>query len=229
MRSLSLGCVDFKKGPIVTPIDQLIQTLLDYVKDHAVKLITGLVLMAVGWYLGNRRASADWKKQEFLDRLNVSLNSIDDGILKIRTLSEKRCEEVFLNSAAAETVKKVARKTTAANPILPIQVNENWYYLNAVLNDVSEQFADGFLKRDMGGNVTSATYLIVLTCEADGEMKTRKIRAMVIQKRLLGNLPTEMPILQSPHHITRWKTLQFLAAEYSRDPGRFLEVELAVS
>ena len=87
MRSLSLGCVDFKKGPIVTPIDQLIQTLLDYVKDHAVKLITGLVLMAVGWYLGNRRASADWKKQEFLDRLNVSLNSIDDGILKIRTLS----------------------------------------------------------------------------------------------------------------------------------------------
>ena len=213
----------------MTPTEQLVQTLFDYVKDHAVKLITGLVLMAVGWYLGHRRASADWKKQEFLDRLNLSLNSIDDGVLKIRTLSEKRCEEVFLNSAAAETVKKVARNTTAANPILPIPVKENWYYLNAVLNDVSEQFAAGFLKRDMGGKVTSATYLIVLTCEADGEMKTRKIRAMVIQKRLLGDLPPEMPLLQSPHHITRWKTLQFLATEYLRDHGRFLEVELAVS
>ena len=213
----------------MTPIDQLVQTLFDYVKDHAVKLITGLVLMAIGWYLGHRRASADWKKQEFLDRLNLSLNSIDDGTLKIRTLSEKRCEEVFLNSAAAETVKKVARKTTGANPILPIPVTENWYYLNAVLNDVSEQFAAGFLKRDMGGKVTSATYLIVLTCEAEGEMKTRKIRAMVIQKSLLGNLPIEMPTLQSPHHETRWKTLQFLAAEYLRDPARFLEVELAVS
>ena len=89
--------------------------------------------------------------------------------------------------------------------------------------------AAGFLKRDMGAKVTSATYLIVLTCEAEGEMKTRKIRAMVIQKSLLGNLPTEMPVLQSPHHITRWKTLQFLAAEHLRDPGRFLEVELAVS
>ena len=213
----------------MTPIDQLVQTLFDYVKDHAVKLITGLILMTVGWYLGHRRASADWKKQEFLDRLNLSLNSIDDGTLKIRTLSEKRCEEVFLNSAAAETVKKVARTTTADNPILPIPVKENWYYLNAVLNDVSEQFADGFLKRDMGGNVTSATYLIVLTCEAEGEMKTRKIRAMVIRKSLLGNLPAEMPALQSPHHITRWKTLQFLAAEYLKDPGRFLEVELAVT
>ncbi len=161
--------------------------------------------------------------------MNLSLNSIDEGVLKIRTLSEKRCEEVFLNSVAAETVKKVARKTTAANPILPISDKENWYYLNGVLNDVSEQFAEGFLKRDMGGKVTSATYLIVLTCEAEGEMKTRKIRAMVIQKSLLGNLPPEMPTLQSPHHITRWKTLQFLAAEYLRNPGRFLEVELAVS
>ena len=229
MRSLSFSCRDSKKDQTVTPIEQFVQTLFDYVKDHAVKLITGLVLMAVGWYLGHRRASADWKKQEFLDRLNLSLNSIDDGVLKIRTLSEKRCEEVFLNSVAAETVKKVARMTTAANPILPIPDKENWYYLNGVLNDVSEQFAAGFLKRDMGGKVTSATYLIVLTCEAEGEMKTRKIRAMVIQKSLLGNLPAEMPTLQSPHHITRWKTLQFLAAEYLRDPGRFLEVELAVS
>ena len=229
MRSLSFGYDDFKKDQPVTPIEQFVQTLFDYVKDHAVKLITGLVLMTVGWYLGHRRASADWKKQEFLDRLNLSLNSIDDGVLKIRTLSEKRCEEVFLNSVAAETVKKVARKTTAANPILPIPDKENWYYLNSVLNDVSEQFAEGFLKRDMGGKVTSATYLIVLTCEAEGEMKTRKIRAMVIQKSLLGNLPPEMPVLQSPHHITRWKTLKFLAVEYLRNPGRFLEVELAVS
>ncbi len=213
----------------MTPIDQLIQTLFDYFKDHAVKLTTGLILMTVGWYLGNRRASTDWKKQEFLDRLNLSLNTIDDGTLKIRTLGEKRCEDVFLNSAAAETVKKVARKTTAADPILPIPVDENWYYLNAVLNTLSEQFAEGFLKQDMCGKVTSATYLIVLTCEAEGEMKTRKIRVMVIQKSLLINLPPEMPKLQSPRHVTRWATLQFLAAEYGRNPARFKEVELAVS
>jgi hypothetical protein len=213
----------------MTPVEQLIQTLLDYVKDHAVKLITGLVLMGVGWYLGHRRASADWKKQEFLDRLNLSLNTISDGTLKIRTLSEKRCEEVFLNSAAAEIVKNVARKTTGADPILPIPVEENWFYLNSVLNDLSEQFASGFLKQDMGGKVTSAIYLIALTCESEGEMKTRKIRAMVIQKSLLLNLPEEIPIFESPHHITRWTTLQFLAAEYLRNPQRFKEVQLAVA
>ena len=75
--------------------EQVIHTLQDYVKDHAVKLLTGLFLMALGWFWGRKRALADWKKKEFLDRINLSLNSIDSGTLKIRTLSEKRCEDVL--------------------------------------------------------------------------------------------------------------------------------------
>jgi hypothetical protein len=217
-----------RKHPM-PPLDQLLHTLQDYLKDHAVKLITGLVLMGIGWYFGRKRAHADWKKQEFLDRLNLSLNSIDNGTLKIRTLSEKRCEEVFLNSAAADAIQKVARLTTAADPILPIAAAENWFYLNSVLNDLSEQFAVGLLKRDLGGNVSTATYVIALTCESSGEMKTRKIRAMVVRKSLLTNLPAELPTLESPRHITRWETLQFLAAEFLRNPARFMEVELSVA
>lgn len=210
------------------PLDQLLHTLQDYVKDHAVKLLTGLVLMAFGWWIGRSRARVHWKKQEFLDRLNLSLNTIENGTLKIRTLSEKRCEEVFLNAAAADAIQKFAKATTANDPILPIRTQEIWFYLNSVLNDVSEQFADGLLKRDMGAPVTTATYLITLTCESAGEMKTRKIRAMVIQKALLMNLPAEMPKLESPSHTTRWATLQFLSAEYQRNPVRFMEVELSV-
>lgn len=211
------------------PLDQFIQTLQDYVKDHAIKLLTGLVLMALGWFIGRSRAQSDWKKQEFLDRLNLSLNTIHDGTLKIRTLSEKRCEDVFLNSAAADAIQKLAKSTTASNPMLPIPQKEIWFYLNSVLNDLSEQFAEGLLKRDMGGTVSTATYVIALTCESAGEMKTRKIRAMVIRKSLLMNLPTEIPKLESPSHTTRWETLQFLAAEYGRNPARFLEAELSVS
>jgi len=210
------------------PADQIIQTLIDYVKDHAVKLITGLILMALGWYVGRRRAAADWKKQEFLDRMNLSLNSITDGTLKIRTLCEKRCEEVFLNATAADAIQKFAKKTTPADPILPIPNDQIWFYLNSVLNELSEQFAPGLLKRDIGGPVSSAKYIIALTCEAAGEMKTRKIRAMVIQRALLQSLPAETPKLESPSHITRWETLQFLAAELARNPNRFMEMELSV-
>lgn len=209
-------------------LEQVIHTLQEYVKDHAVKLLTGLFLMAIGWFVGRKRALADWKKKEFLDRLNVSLNTIDSGVLKIRTLSEKRSEEVFLNSAAADAIIRMARRTTAENPLLPIPVEELWFYLNSVLNDLSEQFADGLLKRDMGGPVNAAIYLVSLTCESAGEMRTRKIRAMVIQKNTLVNLPAECPKLEASQHGTRWKTLQFLAAQYQKNPAQFLEVELAV-
>ena len=208
--------------------DQCLDTLRDYLNDHAVKLMSGLALMGLGWYFGRRRARADWKKQEFLDRLNLSLNTLEKGTLKIRTLSEKRCEEVFLNAVAADTVQKLAKQTTAADPILPLPAGEGWFYLNSVLNDLAEQFALGQLKRDMGGTVTSAIYVMTLTCETAGDLKTRKIRAMVIKKSLLTQLPAEVPQLESPHHITRWQTLQFLSAEFARDPSRFIEIELSV-
>lgn len=210
-------------------IDQILHTIQEYVKDHAVKLITGLALMAIGWFFGRRRAAAAWKKQEFLDRINLSLNSIDNGTLKIRTLSEKRCSEVLLNSAAAAKIRTFAEKTTSNDPMLPIPADESWFFLNSVLNDLSEQFAPGLLKRDMGGAVTIAVYVIALTCESAGEMRTRKIRGMVIRKSLLQNLPKEAPKFEGPNHRTRWETLQSLAAEYAKNPHRFLEVELAVA
>ncbi len=208
--------------------DEIWTHVVATLREHVIKIVTGFVLMAVGWYFGKWRARAHWKKQEFLDRLNVSLNTIDNDTLKIRTLSEKRCEEVFLNSVAADTVQKLARQTTANDPVLPIPLNDTWYYLNAVLNDLSEQFATGLMKRDMGAPVSAVTYLVALTCESAGDMRTRKIRAMVTRKSLLTNLPAERPKLESPNHATRWQTLQFLAVEYARNPQRFLEVELCV-
>ena len=229
------------------PYEQFIQTLIDYIHDNAVKLVTGLILMALGWYFGRVRAAAVWRKQEFLDRLNISLNTITNHFreeetfskLKIRTISEKRCEEVFLNSAAAANIKKFAKLATEENPILPIPKKECWFYLNSVLNDLSEQFAVGLLKKDMAGPAITKSYLIAgpaitksyliaLTCEVAGELKTRKIRAMVIQKEVLLNLPFKMPEFESPNHTTRWDTLKKMALMYKDNPEYFLEAELSV-
>lgn len=208
--------------------NQIWTHIVDTLREHSVKVLAGFVLMLVGWYFGRVRARRHWEKQEFLDRLNLSLNTINDGVLKIRTLSEKRCEDVFLNSVAAETVTHLAKRTTAKDPILPIPQDDMWYFLNAVLNDLSEQFAVGLLKRDLGSPVASAIYLVALTCETAGDMRTRKIRAMVVKKSLLTNLPAEAPKFEADRHGTRWQTLQFLAAEYAKNPWRFLEVELCV-
>ncbi|MBI1345454.1 hypothetical protein GC163_04120 [bacterium] len=208
------------------PLAQVLETLVDYLQDHAVKIITGLVLMVVGWYWGHRRARYDWQKQTFLDRLNISLNSIHNGQLLIRTLTEKHGQEIFLNSQAAAKVVEAARKTTPTDPLLPFSKDDYWYYLNAVLNELSEQFAVGHLRRDLGAPIQQARYLICLTCECHGELRTRKVRAMVVRKEVLTKLPAEAPAFASPHHSTRWSTLQMMAAEYAKHPWRFIEVEL---
>jgi len=83
-------------------MDELIESLRGLIEDNWTKLASGLAMMVVGWWIGKRRAQSAWRKKEFLDRLNVSLNSIHDGRLLIRTVLEKSCQEIFLNTVAVD-------------------------------------------------------------------------------------------------------------------------------
>ncbi len=209
-------------------MQQWLEQLLLKIRDHSTQLIAVSVFTFIGWGFGRWRARRAWKNRDFLDRLNFSLNILQDGRLEIRTLLEKSCEEVFLNQSASERVLASAKQTTAANPFLPLPKADYWYYLNQVLNELAEKFATGPLKRDLKLPVTSASYLICLTSESAGEIRTRKIRAMIIRKEQLLTLPEEVPQLESPHHITRWETLQRMKAAYQKEPHLFLEMELGV-
>lgn len=203
-------------------------TVSEQIHDHGAKILTGAILMAVGWYFGNRKARHNWRKREFFDRLNISLNTIRDGKLLIRTLVEKRVEDIYLNSAATAEIVQAAQKTTPQDSTLPLPQADYWYYLNPILNELSEQFAVGLLKRDQGAPVTSSRYVIALTSECAGDLRMRKVRAMVVQRTLLEQLPAEPPAFESAHHLTRWETLKQLASEWGQRPWKFIEVELCV-
>ena len=209
-------------------MSELIETLFEQFEEHWVKFVTAALFMGVGWFFGKRRAKSEWAKKEFLDRLNVSLTSIDDGTLEIRTIIEKACQEVFLNTVAAEAINVAARQTTEDNPLLPLAEDDYWYYLNAVLNEIAEKFAEGQIRRDLGLPVEVGTYLICLTCEKAGAVRTQKVRAMLVSESLLSNLPEKTPTFESPNHSTRWETLQFLAKTWKTAPHQFLEVELCM-
>ncbi len=209
-------------------MQEFLDAVVEHFQEHWIKFLTAAGFMAVGWFFGKRKAKADWAKKEFFDRINVSLNTIDDGKLYIRTVIEKNCADVFLNAVAVDTINAAARKTSEQDAIIPLEKEDHWYYLNAVLNEVAEKFATGTLKRDMHLDVKVERYLICLTSECAGDMRTRKIRAMLIQKALLQKLPEEMPQFESPRHSTRWETLKQLAAQYQKDPHKFLEVEICV-
>ena len=206
----------------------LLDAIVERLEDHWIKILTGMAFMAVGWFFGKRRAQKNWEKKEFLDRLNVSLTRITDGTLQIRTLLEKSAADIFLNSVAVGGVMAAAQKTTPEDPILPLPKDDYWYYLNSVLNEIAEHFATGQIRRDLGQNVECGRYLITLTNECDGAVRTRKVRAMVVRRELLENLPEEDPKFESPNHKTRWKTLKQISESWKNDPHRFIDVEICI-
>ena len=209
-------------------MDEVLKTISEALFAHWGKVAVGATLMLFGWLVGWWRARRNWQKKEFFGRINFSLNSIHDGKLKIRTIMEKGCDEVFLNQVAVSTILDAALKTTESDPIIPLGEKDYWFYLNSVLNEVSEKFADGFIRRDAGHDVNAKLYILCLTNELDGAIRTRKIRAMLIRKDSLLNLPEEMPELESKNHGTRWKTLVHMAETYKSKPHRFFTFELVM-
>ena len=124
-------------------MEQILQAIAEWLDDNWLKFLTGLLLAGAGWFLGQWRARRKWQKKEFLDRLNVSLNTIQDGRLLIRTVLEKSCQEIFLNDLAVAAVTDASQRTTEGDPTLPLPQDDYWYYLNSVLNEVGEQFSEG--------------------------------------------------------------------------------------
>jgi len=151
----------------------LIEFLIDKLDENWVKVVVAIGFTLLGWLVGSLRARRSWKRKEFYDRLNVSLNIIRDGQLQLRTILEKRCEEIFLNSSAAKAVMKAAQQTTQQDPLLTFPKDQYWYFLNAVLNEISEKFAAGSMLRDLGKPVHCELYVLCLTCEAVGMLRQR--------------------------------------------------------
>lgn len=209
-------------------MQDLIIAIFDQLEEHWAKFAVAAAFMLVGWFFGRRKERHNWEKREFLDRLNVSLNSLVDGTLRIRTVLEKPAEEVFLNKVATTRLLQYAAQTVPGQPIIPIPDHDRWYYLNAVLNEVSEHFSGGLLHADNDLPSIHARYVACLTREANGGINTQKLRAMLIRKDLLLNLPAEKPKFESPKHETRWETLHHLAEQYRADANSFVEIEIVL-
>jgi hypothetical protein len=209
-------------------MEEFFNILRTQIAEHWIKVLVAAGFTILGWFVGRWRAARDWKRREFFNRINVSLNTVVQGKLLIRTVLEKSCEEVFLNKVAVDHLLQAAAKTTIDNPIIPIEKEDRWFFLNAVLNELSETFAAGLFKREAGQGHESIRYLICLTNECDGEIKTRKVRAMVIRKDLLLKLAEEPPQFESPNHSIRWKTLHAMKNMYATEPSHFIEAEIIV-
>ncbi|MEZ6195163.1 MAG: hypothetical protein R3F20_05450 [Planctomycetota bacterium] len=216
----------------------MFDVLNDLILEHWAKVLTGAALFVVGRWWGKKRARADWRKREFMHRVNVSLNHVEPrgdepGLLQLRTLMEADASEILKNEAGVEILLAAAGKTTVEDPVIHLGA-EGWTILNAVLNEVAEVFAAGTLARDLGMPVRSKRYLFALTNERDGDVKTRKVRALFLPEEFTaedGGPFREDLALESPRHVTRVRTIRAMLDQYARsggESGDFMWVELSV-
>ena len=195
--------------------------------------------IAVVWW----RRRRDWAGKRFTEQVNFSLSYLetdDQGrdVLALRTLLELGASSVWLNEYGVRRVQKAAEKTTLERPFLRIRPARDMDLVrHAVLNVLSERFAQVYLARAMGVEVRTETFLYGLTWERYGDIKTHKLRVMVVR-------PADLEALFGPEgrakdlHVTveshRWRvaTLEKMyRLVHSPDPddrATVGEVELGV-
>jgi len=207
----------------------LVNIVADFFRDYweqAVTLGTLCIVLATYW-----RARSVWKSRHFMTRVNFSLNYVEGGWLKIRTLGETDIDQILLgNEHGKRVVLHSASRTTAEKPVLRLPEKDAWLVLNSILNELSERFAEGYVTASMGIPTRAATYVFTVTCEKHPDVRMNKIRVMIVEKSLLMKIDEHegLRVERKSHHV-RYETLKTMRKLYLDEAYQhaFMEIELA--
>ncbi|NQT11577.1 MAG: hypothetical protein HQ582_02440 [Planctomycetes bacterium] len=201
----------------------------DFFKDYweqAVTLVTLCIVLATYW-----RARSVWKSRDFMTRVNFSLNYVEGGHLKIRTLGEMDISQILLgNEHGKRVVLHAASRTTVEEPLLRLPEKDAWLVLNSILNELSERFAEGYVAASMGLPTRTARYVFTVTCEKHHDIRMNKIRVMIVERSLLMKIDEQqgLEVERKSHHV-RYETLKTMRKLYldGAHSHAFMEIELA--
>jgi len=206
---------------------------------EALKPHYSMIVLILSWigflYVWWRRRSA-WRNKEFLGRVNFSLNFFGDT-LYFRTLLEMETTAFLPNSHGVGILQAAAQRTTAEQPFIEIANSADRDYMyRAVVNALSVVCPQAFVAKALGAPVRCGTFRFALTCERYPEIRTIKLRVLLIEEGALreyvgpggkaeqlpitGNSRTRLQTLQAMHEMDR-KAASGAAIELGR-------VELAV-
>ncbi len=203
---------------------ETLHRVLEFLRPHWNTLALLLTWAGIGVVYLRRRAQ--WRHKHFLAQVNFSLNYVQGGALVMRTLLEKPAGEVWLNEYGVRTVLAAAQRTTADQPFVLLADPRDMDFANrAVLNQLSERFAPAYLAAALGLPVRAATFRFAITCERYEEIRTLKLRVLVVAEQTLtelfgpadGAAQVEAPGLVLQARLT---TLRGLYELYLRDKGR---------
>lgn len=198
------------------------------------------IFMAISfWMWGRWRGMMAWSRKKFMDRIVLSLNLSEQvevngekkTSLKLRTIFEKDIREIFINDQAITIVRERAEQTKEGSPVVLLEKEDAWFILNYILNEISEKFAEGLIRRDMGLPVTAKRYIFCLTCEREGSsLRIQKLRVMLMEKEKFLQFPDQGElVLEHPtNHKVRVQTIRNMKNLYHKEPHHFMELEICI-
>lgn len=151
----------------------------------AVGLVAGAVLF--------QRQRASWRARDFSDKVNVALYSFrgstkgkDPPLLVVRTLSEKRLDDIVTNEHGRSELVEAAKRHLCSPQYMGLVHMEKpsaKLWRNILLDAVSEQFAAGALQRDLGvPGVVCARYGLGLW---SSRLRSTKLRVVLMSEASL--------------------------------------------
>jgi hypothetical protein len=168
------------------------QPVIDFARQYGGAFSLAFTWGALAWiYLAKR---SDWSKKQFLGQVTFSLNYVSAGRLVMRTLVEVSAQDVWLNDLGVGQVRRAASRTTRDQPFiqLPNEADMNFVY-RAVLNVLSEKFADAYLAESMGLPVEMSEYKFAITMERYSDIPTLKLRVLLVGTRELETVFVSNP------------------------------------
>lgn len=204
----------------------VIRSVIDFLRTYGGGLGLAFTWGVIGWvYLVKR---SDWSRKQFLGQVNFSLNFVVDGQLVMRSLVEVAAQNVWLNDLGVKQVVKAASKTTTDQPFVRLSDTADMEFLyRAVLNVLSEKFADAYLAQAMGLPTRSSVYRFAITMERYSDIRTLKLRVLIASEKDLEtiftpNLPPDQAVkVSNALYASRLKSLQAMHELHRRasEPG----------
>jgi len=197
---------------LTLPLLEGSNALASFVNDWA--SVVGFLITWFGFLYVYMKKRSRWARKNFTEQVNFSLNYVENGQLQLRTVMEDTALRVWLNEYGVKKVLQAADRTTVEQPFMSLEDQSDMSYLKrAVLNVLSEQFAQVFVARALGENIPTREFIFGITCEKYGDLETQKVRVMLIRRQALEEIfsdpeKAEALVLAEPRHQDRVTTLR---------------------
>lgn len=193
--------------------------VLEVMGSSAKELIVLLFVSAVTGFALFVRQWLEWSRATFESRINISLNTVADGVLRIRTLYEGDVKDAVLSPYARRLLKKAARKTTLDEPSLSFaNWNDAWMVYNGIVNTISGLYAAEILAAAIRRETDEEKFLIDITWERDADVQIQKLRVILVQLSTLRTLFGSGEVIRAEvvEQESRIATLADIYRQYAR-------------